>query len=111
MTNQANTTAGTKIWKRVDGLWTGVKSQVPGRSYLEQFPGATEFEKRLSDERQPGGIWIADGNISDDDGSGLFKVERFHPPSVSKDAIVVEATSKPPFGEWVELDKWPAEND
>ncbi|WP_216892132.1 hypothetical protein [Nocardia alni] len=105
MPQQNAVTVGT-IWKRVDGKWTGLMNQVSGASYVEQFPGATDWEKRLAEARQPGGIWIFDGNVSDDPGAG-FAIERFYPPSVEGDAIIVQSSTKPPFGQWAELDEWP----
>lgn len=107
MTDHASVAGGTKIWKRVDGQATSYKTQVPGSAYLEQFPGATDIEKAYSNAKQPGGTWIADGIIDDADDE-LFEVERVHHPSVIKQALIVESTSKPPFGEWIELDEWPS---
>lgn len=105
-----NSVAESKIWKRVDGQFTAFKVQVSGASYLDQFPGATEMEKRLSEARQPGGTWIYNGNVSDEPGAG-FPIERYHGPSTRTDAIVVQSATKPSFGEWAELDEWPTWTD
>ncbi len=86
-----------------------MKSQASGATYLEQFPGATADERLASEMKQPGGLWIYDGN-PDDRPETEFAIEKFLSKSLSTDEIVVLAPGKPPFGEWVQLDEWPDED-
>ncbi|MEC3920289.1 hypothetical protein [Nocardia sp. CDC160] len=110
MADRVNARPGSKVWRRVDGKWTGLRSQVSGAGYVDQFPGATTEEVLAAQMKQPGGFWIVDSNATDDPDGG-FEIEKYLPDSVTGDnGIVVLAPSKPPFGEWTELDKWPSDD-
>jgi hypothetical protein len=64
-----------------------------------------------AEARQPGGTWIYDGNPPAEGPEGGFEIERYHVDSIVKDeAVVVLAPSRPPFGEWEQLDEWPEES-
>lgn len=108
MANRVNIRPGSKVWQRVDGKWTGLRAQVSGAGYVDGFPGATTEEVLAAQMKQPCGFWIFDGNATDDPDAG-FEIEKYVPNSVTGDeGIVVLAPSKPPFGEWIELDEWPS---
>ena len=96
---------GSGIYRRVDGGFTSPLHQVSGRGYLDGRKYVTPEEELAAEARQPQFTLIFDGNPPEDEVSGGFEVEEYLGPL---NAMVVLAPGRPPFGEWEQLDEWPA---
>ncbi len=79
-----------------------MRHQVGGSAYYENRPGATKWEKDLADAKQPKYTRIYNGRQSENQPDGGFDIERF----LHSDPCVVIATTRPPWGEWEELESW-----
>lgn len=96
---------GSGIYRRTDDGHTGLVHQESGAGYLEGYPGVTAEERLAAEEQQPGFHKIWDGNAPADHAGG-FEIEHYHSDTLTGHLVIL-APSRPPFGEWEQLDEWP----